>query len=161
MRITFITTGGTIDKDYGAGIGTYDFTIGNPIVSDVLQKVNPNFKYDVLPVLKKDSLDFSDSDRSLILDTCVNQKNDKIIITHGTDTLVKTAAFLSTIENKVIVILGATKPEKLKDSDASFNIGCAVGAINFLKNGVYVAMNGRIYDWDNCVKDKTGQFKNL
>ena len=106
-------------------------------------------------------MDIDDVDRDLILETCSNHKNDKIIITHGTDTMVQTAQKLSSITNKVIVLVGSIKPEKLKNSDASFNVGCAIGAINMLENGIYIAMNGCVYDWDNCIKNNTGQFTNL
>lgn len=159
MKITFVTTWGTIDKDYASCAGNYNFEIGEPAINRILEKVNPNFLYEVISILKKDSMDMDEKDRDLIFDVCKDIKNDKIIITHGTDTMVKTGERLSKIKDKVIILVGSSKPEKFKGSDASFNVGCAVGAVNCMKNWVYIAMNGRIYDWNNCQKEsETGQF---
>ena len=159
MKITFIQTGGTIDKDYPKLAKGYGFEIGEPAVKRILEKVNPNFGFEIISILKKDSLDITDEDREKIYEVCVKADSDKIIITHGTDTMIETAKKLSEIKNKVIILTGAMKPEKFSDSDASFNIGTAIGAVNILENGVYIAMNGRIYSWDRCKRDlKTGQF---
>ncbi len=159
MKITFVTTGGTIDKDYASCAGTYNFEISEPAIKDILAKINPNFGYEIISVLKKDSLDMDDKDRDLVFDVCNDLKTNKIIITHGTDTMVDTAKRLSSIKDKVIILVGSSKPEKFKGSDASFNVGCAVGAINCLKKGIYVAMNGIIYDWHSCKKEQgSGQF---
>jgi len=159
MKITFITAGGTIDKDYASSAGTYNFEIAEPAVARILQNINPNFEYEIIPVLKKDSLDMDDDDRQLLFDACSKTDNDKIIITHGTDTMVKTAEKLSTVNNKSIVLFGSSKPERFNNSDASFNLGAAVGVINCLKEGVYISMNGRVYEWHECQKElKTGQF---
>lgn len=159
MKITFIQTGGTIDKDYPKLAKGYGFEIGEPAVKRILEKVNPSFRFEIISVLKKDSLDITEEDREKIYEVCVKADNDKIIITHGTDTMIETAKKLSAIKNKVIILTGAIKPERFSDSDASFNIGTAIGAVNILENGVYIAMNGRIYSWDRCKRDlKTGQF---
>jgi len=159
MKITFIQTGGTIDKDYAQKAGTYNFEITEPAAKRVLEKVNPNFEYEIISVLKKDSLDITDEEREKIYDVCKNVQNSKIVITHGTDTMIKTAKKLNTLEGKVIVLVGASKPEKFYDSDASFNIGTAVGAVNILNKGIYIIMNGRVYDWNKCQKQQeTGQF---
>jgi len=158
MKITFIQTGGTIAKDYPKLVKGYGFEIGDPAVKRIVEKVNPNFRYEIMPALKKDSLDITDKDREEIYELCVKADSDKIIITHGTDTMIETAKKLSEIKNKVIILTGAMKPERFSDSDASFNIGTAVGAINILENGIYIAMNGRIYSWDRCKRNlKTGQ----
>jgi len=159
MKIAFIQTGGTIDKDYPRKQKGYGFEIGEPAVERILQKVHLNFDYEVVPLLKKDSLDLTDEDREKIHETCQRLGTDKIVITHGTDTMLKTARKLSDIKNKVIVLTGAMKPEKFIDSDASFNVGTAIGAINILGNGVYIAMNGMIYHWDRVKREpRTGQF---
>ncbi len=159
MKITFIQTGGTIDKDYPKLAKGYGFEIGEPAVKRILEKVNPNFRFEIISVLKKDSLDITEEDREKIYEVCVKADNDKIIVTHGTDTMIETAKKLSAIKNKVMILTGAIKPERFSDSDASFNIGTAVGAIGILENGVYIAMNGRIYSWDRCKRNlKTGQF---
>lgn len=152
MHITFIQTGGTIDKDYPVGDNNhgYSFEITAPAVDRVLKKINPDdFYYEIIECLKKDSLDITDADRQKIKDTCIETKNDKIIITHGTDTMVQTARFLSDIADKTIILTGAMRPEKFIDSDADFNIGVAVGALNCLPNGVYVAMHGKLQLFDH------------
>ena len=159
MKILFLQTGGTIDKNYEEKAGVYNFTILEPAVKRVLQKINPSFEFEIETVLRKDSLDMDDNDRKKVLDACKNTLFDRIVITHGTDTMTKTAKELVELEGKTVVLVGSAKPEKFSDTDAQFNIGVAVGAINGLKPGVYIAMNGRIYDWDKCVKDpETGRF---
>ncbi len=159
MKIIFIQTGGTIDKDYPRPTKGYAFEIGDAALVRILEKANPQFEFEVLPLLKKDSLDMADKDRERIYEACMKADSDRIIITHGTDTIIETAEKLSRIENKVIVLTGATRPERFSDSDAAFNVGTAVGAVNVLEPGVYIAMNGRIYAWD-CVKrdPRTGRF---
>ena len=159
MKIVFIQTGGTIDKDYPKIKKGYAFEIAEPAVKRILQKANPNFDFEIISVLKKDSLDIREEDREKIYAACQNASSDKIIITHGTDTMIETAKKLSVIKNKTIILTGAMKPEKFSDSDASFSVGTAIGAINVLSNGVYIAMNGRIYPWNKVERNlETGQF---
>jgi L-asparaginase len=159
MKIVFIQTGGTIDKDYPKTEKGYAFEIAEPAVKRILQKVNPNFDFEIIPLVKKDGLDITEEDRKKIHEACQKADSDKIVVTHGTDTIIETAKKLSDIKNKVIVLTGAMRPEKFSDSDASFNVGTAIGAINILKNGVYIAMNGRIYPWHDVKRNpKTGQF---
>jgi L-asparaginase len=159
MRIVFIQTGGTIDKDYPRKDRGYAFEIGEPAVERIMQKVHPNFDYKVVSILKKDSLDITDNDREKIYKACLKADSKKILITHGTDTIIDTAKKLSTIKNKLIILTGAMKPEKFSDSDAAFNVGTAIGALNVLDKGVYVAMNGRIYHWNEVERSReTGQF---
>jgi len=159
MRIVFIQTGGTIDKDYPRKDRGYAFEIGEPAVERIMQKVHPNFDYKVVSILKKDSLDITDNDRQKIYKACLKADSKKILITHGTDTIIDTAKKLSTIKNKVIILTGAMKPEKFSDSDAAFNVGTAIGAINVLDKGVYIAMNGRIYPWNEVERNReNGQF---
>lgn len=158
MRIVFFTTGGTIDKAYLKRKGTYNFDILEPSVKYILRNVEPNFKYDIVSLLKKDSLDINNKDRQLIFSACKKIKADKVIITHGTDTMLNTAEKLSKIKDKIIILVGASQPERFKETDADFNVGMAVGAINILSKGVYVAMNGRIYNWDKCEKLDSGHF---
>jgi L-asparaginase len=157
MKITFITTGGTIDKAYSKKKGTYNFDILDPSVKNILKNTAPNFEYDIISLLKKDSMDITDEDKQLIFDTCKKVDNDKIIITHGTDTILDTAKKIAGI-NKTVVLVGASQPERFKETDADFNIGMAVGSINILPNGVYVAMNGRIYEHNKCKKHDSGHF---
>jgi L-asparaginase len=150
MKITFIQTGGTIDKDYKATKKNhgYNFEISEPAVKVILSKIKPRFNFEIFTATKKDSLDLTDVDRLKIYQKCKNIKNDKIIITHGTDTFIKTAKVLNQIKNKVIILTGAMKPEKFQNSDAMFNVGTAIGAIKFLPNGIYISMNGIVNKWN-------------
>jgi L-asparaginase len=159
MRIVFIQTGGTIDKDYPREEMGYAFEIGEPAAGRIVQRVHPNFDYKVISVLKKDSLDITDHDREIIHEACLEAESEKILITHGTDTMIETARKLSTIKNKMIILTGAMKPEKFSDSDAAFNVGTAIGALNVLDKGVYIAMNGRVYPWNKVERNReTGHF---
>lgn len=161
MKITFIQTGGTIDKEYPRTTKGYAFEIGAPAVKRILELVNRSFQFDVIPLLKKDSQDLTDKDRTKILKTCREISNDKIIITHGTDTMLETARVLNEIKDKTIVITGAMRPEKFSDSDARFNIGAAVAAVQTLPPGVYITMHGIVDHWSNISRNlSTGQFLN-
>ncbi|MGC9309452.1 MAG: asparaginase domain-containing protein [Candidatus Nanoarchaeia archaeon] len=159
MKILFIQTGGTIDKEYEERAGVYNFRICEPAVKRILDRCRVNFEFEIESLLKKDSQDITNEERRKIFEVCSNTNYNKIIITHRTDTMIKTAEILSKIKNKIIILTGASQPEKFRDSDAAFNVGTAVGAINLAKEGIYIAMNGRIYHWDECEKDKeTGRF---
>ena len=159
MKILFIQTGGTIDKDYPKQSKGYAFEINEPAVKNILKKINPSFEFEILPLMKKDSLDIKTADRKKLLDACKKNSASKIIITHGTDTIIETAKYLSGIKNKAIILTGSFKPEKFKDSDADFNIGLAIGAVSVLKTGVYIAMNGRVFEFGKVVREKiSGKF---
>ncbi|HKZ95180.1 MAG TPA: asparaginase domain-containing protein [Candidatus Bathyarchaeia archaeon] len=159
MKIVFIQTGGTIDKDYPRTQKGYAFEIGKPAVERILQRVHPNFDFQIVSLLRKDSLDITKQDREKILEACRKADADKIVVTHGTDTMIETAKRLSDIKDKVMILTGALRPERFSDSDALFNVGTAIGAINVLTNGVYIAMSGRIYPWNEVRRDrKTGRF---
>jgi L-asparaginase len=163
MVLKIFTTGGTIDKDYASKAGVYNFEIAEPAIRRILSNANPTFQFEIVPILKKDSLDITEEDRKKIYNACKNETTSKIIITHGTDTIVETAKKLSGIKNKTIILVGSSKPAKFSDSDAPFNIGVAVGAINILNTeGVYIAMNGKIFEWNNVKKNKqTGGFHTI
>lgn len=159
MKILFIQTGGTIDKDYPKTTLGYAFEITEPAIGRILAKANPYFESEVISVCKKDSTELTDSDRENIYKTCKNSTIDRIIITHGTDTMIETAEKLSEIKDKTIVITGAMRPEKFSDSDADFNIGLAVGGVQTLPVGVYIAMHGIVLLWDQIARNpETGQF---
>jgi len=159
MKLTFIQTGGTIDKDYPRTTRGYAFEIAEPAVERILEKLNPAFEYEVISALKKDSLDISEEDRRIILDICKECDSKKIIITHGTDTMLETAEVLSQIKDKTIIITGAMRPERFSNSDAPVTVGMAIGAVNVLESGIYIAMHGGIFSWDKCKRDmSTGQY---
>jgi L-asparaginase len=155
MNIHFIQTGGSIDKDYPRISESYAFEISSPAYKRILSRLTDvNFEYTSEELLQKDSMDITNEDRDLILKSCQNTKSDKIIITHGTDTMVDTAKVISVIKDKTIVIVGSMIPEMFVDTDAHFNIGMAVAGVELLPFGVYICMNGQFFNWDNVIKDK-------
>ncbi len=161
MKVLFLCTGGTIDKDYSSNAGTYNFEIAEPAIGRILKRINTNLEYDIISILKKDSLDMDDHDREKIYRACSEANNNKVIITHGTDTMTETAKKLSSIKDKAIVLVGSSKPEKFNESDAEFNIGTAIGAINILNSGVYIAINGCVYKWNEVRKKEDGYFEKI
>ncbi|KKP31306.1 MAG: hypothetical protein A2312_03380 [Candidatus Staskawiczbacteria bacterium RIFOXYB2_FULL_32_9] len=159
MKIKIFTCGGTIDKIYAEKKGVYNFSFGEPaILSLTNSKVRLNFDYSVDSLLEKDSLDMDDNDRQIVKKACENAQEKKILITHGTDTMIDTARTLSSITDKVIVLTGASQPWRFRESDAEFNIGVAIGVLNVKENGIYVAMNGSVFIWDKCQKLEDGRF---
>ncbi len=160
MKILIIQTGGTIDKDYPQKNKGYAFEIDAPAAARILENAEPGFQYEINSLLKKDSLDITDKDRAIIKALCEQADLAKIIITHGSDTLVETARFIGTIPGKTIILMGAYRPERFTNSDAAFNLGVAVGALNILEEGTFVAMNGKVMNPGRCRKNsKTGQFE--
>ena len=158
MKIAFIQTGGTIDKSYPKILNSYAFEMGGPAFLRILKRVNLNFEVESLSLFKIDSTEMEEKHREIIKFTCRDINCDKIIITHGTDAITKTAEKLSTLKGKTIVMVGAIMPESVKGSDADFNLGVAVGAINLLPHGVYIAMSGRVYKWNECEKNAECKF---
>ncbi len=159
LKVLFIQTGGTIDKDYPRLTEGYAFEISEPAVRRILAKVSPYFEYEVVSALKKDSQEITAADRKKLYNICKTAKAAKIIITHGTDTMIKTGKALASIKGKTIVLTGAMRPEMFSNSDASFNVGLALGALGSAPNGVYIAMNGRVYPISKVKRNlKTGQF---
>jgi len=144
MKIKVFTTGGTIDKIYFDSKDT--FTVGDSVVGEVLRAANVDCQFECESLLRKDSLDMTEADRQLILERVASDDGDRIILTHGTDTMVKTARKLLGISGKVIVLTGSMAPARFKSSDAEFNIGFAIAAVQLLTPGVYIAMNGLIFD---------------
>lgn len=143
-NLCIVTTGGTIDKIYFDDKS--DYQIGEPQIGRILEELGVAFAFRVIPILRKDSLHISEDDRELLRATIQAQDADRVLVTHGTDTMVATAKVLATIPGKTIVMTGALNPARFRGSDAEFNIGCAVGAVQCLPPGVYIAMNGRIWD---------------
>lgn len=153
MKITFVQVGGTIDKDYPQGLSDhgYAFKIGEPATIEILERATPLFNFEVVRHTQKDSLDMTDEDRESIREFVDSLDTDKVVLTHGTDTIGLTAEALSGIKNKTIVLTGAMMPEKFRDSDADFNVGMAVGAVQKLPHGVYVALHGMLSTWEEFV----------
>ena len=143
-KLLIVTTGGTIDKIYFDDMS--DYQIGDPQIGQILEHMQVGFDFEVKAVIRKDSLHFSDEDRHAIHAAISASNATHVLITHGTDTMVKTALMLKDIPNKTMVLTGALNPARFRDSDAVFNIGCAVGAVQSLPPGAWITMNGCIWD---------------
>ena len=143
-ELLIVTTGGTIDKIYFDDKS--DYQIGDPQIGMILRERGVTFRFTVIPILRKDSLHITDEDRELVRATIAAQSTEHVLVTHGTDSMVQTGQVLKSIAGKTIVMTGALSPARFRGSDAEFNIGTAVGAVQSLPPGVYIAMNGRIWD---------------
>ena len=151
--IDIFTTGGTIDKVYFDALSEYQ--IGATALPDILSENNVFVAHRVTQLMRKDSLELTDADRVAIHDAVAASDADKILVTHGTDTMVQTARVLSDISGKTIVLTGAMQPATLRNSDAEFNVGFALAAVQTLPPGVYIAMNGEVFDPANVHKDRS------
>ena len=159
MRIAILTTGGTFDKIYFDANSEY--SIGEPCISSILDEGNVMSDYRVQSILKKDSLDITQDEREIIKKSVIECEEERIIITHGTDTMVETAKFLEDVKEKTIVLTGAMQPARFKKTDAIFNSGFAYSAALILENGVYIAMSGQIFNSNNVRKNiDLGKFEN-
>lgn len=161
MAIKIIVTGGTFDKEYNELNGELFFK--DTHLHEMLAKGRSKLDLDITTLMMIDSLDMTDEDRKKIADACITAEEDKILITHGTDTMPATAAVLSErVKNKTVVITGAMVPYKFGSSDGMFNLGSALAFVQTLPHGVYVVMNGKYFDGDNVMKNKaTGEFETL
>ena len=158
--LLILTTGGTIDKIYFDDKSNYQ--VGDPQIGDILKEFAVAFPFTVVPMMRKDSLHINQSDRELLKATIEQREESHILITHGTDSMVETAKVLASIPNKTIMLTGALNPASFRGSDAEFNIGTAVGAVQSLPPGVYIAMNGRIWDPTKVVKNvAANRFENI
>src|SRR5690606_38403044 len=137
-QLCIVTTGGTIDKIYFDDKS--DYQIGDPQIGGILQELGVAFRFAVIPILRKDSLHIGPDERALIRQTIAAQSARHVLVTHGTDTMVDAAKVLADIPDKTIVLTGALNPARFRGSDAEFNIGTAVGAVQCLPPGVYIAM---------------------
>jgi len=147
MQLLILTTGGTIDK--------INYAIGDPQIGNVLQESNVAFRFLVRPLFRKDSLEITPQDRGVILETVRAAPHERILITHGTDTMADTARALIGITGKTIVLVGSMAPARFRTTDAVFNIGYALHAVQSLDPGVYIAMNGKVFDPRVTKKDRT------
>ncbi len=152
LKVKIFTTGGTIDKIYFDDLSSYE--VGPPRVGEILKTAKVNFDYQIEEICRKDSIHLTDADRRRIHNRVAAAASRHILITHGTDTMTRTADTLKDIPDKVIVLTGAINPYLFKQSDASFNVGCAVGAIQTLAPGVYIAMSGLIFKAGEVKKNR-------
>lgn len=153
MKLHIITTGGTIDKIYFDAKSDYE--VGAPVIGGLLKRMAVGFPFTVESPMRKDSLDMDSADRSQIRDLASECSEECVLITHGTDGMVATALALRGIKGKRIVLTGALQPAAFAQSDAIFNIGCAIGAVQSKPPGVYIAMNGEVFDAENVHKNVT------
>lgn len=161
MSISIFVTGGTFDKEYNELTGTLFFK--DTHLMEMLRLGRSRLDVRIRTLMMIDSLDMTDTDRELIVEQCRHSEDDRIVITHGTDTMAETARVLAGRSiAKTIVITGAMIPYKFGSSDGLFNLGSALAFVQTLHPGVYVAMNGRVFPWDNVWKNKkTGEFEEL
>ncbi len=161
MKLKILLTGGTIDKSYNESNGELGFE--ESYISEMLALGRNKTNTSIEQLMMKDSLEMTEADRQHILKACENSSEQKLLISHGTDTIVQTAQMLGEAKlNKSVVLVGAMVPFVFKHSDALFNLGFALGALQTLPVGVYVAMNGSVFSWDNVVKNLAlGEFQAL
>lgn len=159
MKIRLLVTGGTFDKEYNELSGTLFFR--DTHVREMLRLGRCQLDLEVRPLMMIDSLDMTDADRERILASCLAADGERAVITHGTDTMADTARFLGErVTGQTIVLTGAMVPYTFGSSDGLFNLGSALAFAQSLPHGVYVAMNGRCFDWRNVRKNKaTGTFE--
>lgn len=143
MHIRFISTGGTIDKIYFDELS--QFEVGESQLEHILREGLVEFEYDIVPLMKKDSLQIKEADRRILRDYIEADDGTHYIVTHGTDTMPETAEYLSKVEGKTIVLTGALTPARFRTTDAMFNIGMAVAAVQTLEPGSYIAMSGQVF----------------
>ena len=151
MKVAILTTGGTFDKVYFDANSEY--SIGDPCITSILDEGNVNSDYRIQSILKKDSLDITSKERQIIKNSVEECAEERIIIIHGTDTMVETAKSLEDIKDKTIVLTGAMQPARFKKTDAIFNSGFALAAVQILEYGVYITMNGMVFHSDNVKKN--------
>jgi len=152
MFIRFITTGGTIDKVYFDALS--QFEVGDSPVRQILTEALVEIDYDIVPLLQKDSLEISAADRQKIHDYVASDDAERFVITHGTDTMPETAEILSDLPGRTIVLTGALTPARFRTTDAVFNIGMAVAAVQAASPGVYIAMSGQVFRGDEVRKNR-------
>lgn len=142
--IQILTTGGTIDKVYFDA--NSQFEIGDSVLPELLAESNIHSGYEIRELMRKDSLELTDEDRQAIRVAASESSHERMLITHGTDTMAQTADALQAVPDRTIVLLGAMQPARMRRTDALFNLGFAWAAVQLLPPGVYIAMNGEVFD---------------
>ena len=160
-KIKIFITGGTFDKEYNELTGQLFFK--DTHIQEMLNLGRSRVPIEIRTLMMVDSLDMTEEDREIIAQNCLKSAEDQIIITHGTDTMVETAKVIAQkIKDKTIILTGAMIPYKFGSSDGLFNLGSAFAFAQSLPKGIYIAMNGRFFNYDNCRKNKkTGEFEEI
>jgi len=152
MFIRFVTTGGTIDKVYFDDLS--QFEVGDSVMKHILTDGLVDFDYEIVPLLQKDSLEMNDEDRATLHAYIAADDAERYVVTHGTDTMPETAEILADLQGKTIVLTGALTPARFKATDAVFNVGMAVAAAQVAPPGVYIAMNGQVFEAGHVRKNR-------
>ncbi len=150
--VAIFTTGGTLDKVYFDALSRYE--IGTPAVKGILEEAGAGVPYTITPLMRKDSLDLTEADRAAIRTAVERADARRVLITHGTDTMVETGNALAGLADKTIVLTGALKPAGFRDTDAVFNVAAAFVAVQILPPGVWIVMNGRVFDPRHARKNR-------
>lgn len=161
MKIRIFATGGTFDKEYNELNGELSFR--DTHIPEMLNLGHCKVNIEIRTLMLIDSLNMTEADRNIIAENCEKSDTDKVIITHGTDTMVETAKVLAdSVKDKTIILTGAMIPFRFGSSDGLFNLGAAIAFIQVLPHGVYIAMDGKYFNWDNVRKNKeTGFFEEI
>lgn len=161
MNIRIFITGGTFDKEYNELNGELYFK--DTHLPEMLALGRSEVEVDMRTLMMIDSLEMTDADREVIVQNCIKAAEDKILITHGTDTMVETAKMIAEkVTDKTIVLTGAMIPYKFGSSDGLFNLGASLAFVQTLPHGVYISMNGKYFNWDHVRKNKKiGKFESL
>ena len=150
-EILILTTGGTIDKVYFDAKSSYE--VGSSIVGNLLEQAEVKHPHKIVEVLQKDSLELTDDDRNTIRKSIAKHDHQQIVITHGTDTMTDTAEFLTGLDDRTIVLTGSLAPARFAMTDAMFNIGMAIATAQSKSPGIYICMNGSVFEASQVHKD--------
>ncbi|MEY2511604.1 MAG: L-asparaginase [Verrucomicrobiota bacterium] len=161
MSIRILVTGGTFDKEYNEHTGRLFFK--DTHIAEMLRLGRSRVEVTIRTVMMIDSLEMTDADRALIVQNCLQSEDDRIVITHGTDTMTETAAAVALgVSGKTVVLTGAMIPYAFGSSDGLFNLGSALSFVQVLPPGVYIAMNGKCFPWDRVRKNRErGEFEEI
>eukprot|EP00040_Diaphanoeca_grandis_P033175 m.202601 g.202601 ORF g.202601 m.202601 type:complete len:179 (-) comp32833_c2_seq2:115-651(-) len=160
--ILVLQCGGTIDKDYPSALHGYAFEISEPATKRIFECVDPSIEIEHETICRKDSTDMTSDDVEALVQRCKIASQKKILVTHGTSTMVRSGrALAEACKDKTIVITGALRPEQFQRSDACFNVGLAVGALSVCACGVYVAMSANVFRYDQVARDQQGRFVDI
>ena len=149
--ILVVTTGGTIDKVYFDARSNYE--VGESVVGDLLRQARVRVPFEMLSLLRKDSLEITDDERAMIRERIEARPEQRVVVTHGTDTMVQTARSLASLDRRTIVLTGSLAPARFAQTDAVFNVGMAFAAAQTLAAGVYIVMNGQVFAAGRVRKD--------
>jgi L-asparaginase len=161
MLIRILVTGGTFDKEYNERTGQLFFK--DTHLAEMLRLGRSRVEVNIRTVMMIDSLEMTEGDRALIVQNCAQAPEDRLVITHGTDTMTETAAAIAAaVQNKTVVLTGAMIPYAFGSSDGLFNLGSALSFVQVLPAGVYIAMNGKCFPWESVRKNKErGEFEEI